>query len=448
MSNKKISQLTNSLTKATVATNDLTVVVDTSASESKKMTYQEFIQPQDNMFRIAGSADNTKLIAFEIDGLTTATTRTMTVPDANMTLVGADTVQVLSNKTFTAPQINFGSDATGDIYYRTSGGITARLPIGSVGQILDVSAGGIPEWIANPAASDATYTVKGVRVLDANALYYGADAGSNDTYVITLSPALNAYVAGQKFSFKANTANTGAATININGLGAKTIVKGVNTTLADGDIAAGQLMTIIYDGTNFVLQNPTNTAIITTASVFSLISTNTPSAIAVADSTVVKVTEFTGLTGNTDDVYEIDLELAWSADVATNASYLAIRLNDDSTASHYNQRSNNFANATPAAVTGSAAQYYIINATTANSIATIYGSIKIKASRTLAGTTRIILSEAGSATSGISNSQSQFGSGNWFDVTNQITSIQIYAFQDTGGPLTISGKASLYKINR
>ena len=55
------------------------------------------------------------------------------------------------------------------------------------------------------------------------------------------------------------TANTGAATLNVNSLGAKTIVKGVNTTLDDSDILASQFITVIYDGTNFVLQNPVGT---------------------------------------------------------------------------------------------------------------------------------------------------------------------------------------------
>ena len=85
---------------------------------------------------------------------------------------------------------------------------------------------------------------------------YAADAGSNDTYVITLSPAATAYTTGMMVEFKANTANTGAATITVNGLGAKTIVKRVNTTLADGDIASSMFCVLIYDGTNFVLINP------------------------------------------------------------------------------------------------------------------------------------------------------------------------------------------------
>ena len=89
-----------------------------------------------------------------------------------------------------------------------------------------------------------------------NAEKYAADAGANDSYAITLSPVPTSYTNGMIVYFKANTINTGAATLDVNSLGAKTIVKGISTTLVDGDIAAGQFSTVIYDGTNFVLQNP------------------------------------------------------------------------------------------------------------------------------------------------------------------------------------------------
>lgn len=161
MADTKVSALT-SLTKSTVATNDVLPIVDTSATTTKKITYQELLQPLDSQFRVAGSSDSTKLLAFEVGGFTTATTRTVTVPDADLTLVGLTTTQTLTNKTLTSPQINFGSDATGDIIYRTSGGVTARLAIGTSGNILQVSSGGIPEWVTNPAAADASTTVKGV----------------------------------------------------------------------------------------------------------------------------------------------------------------------------------------------------------------------------------------------------------------------------------------------
>lgn len=85
---------------------------------------------------------------------------------------------------------------------------------------------------------------------------YAADAQANDTYVITLSPVPAGYVAGQHFKFKANTLNTGAATLNVNSLGAITIKKGLNTDLETGDIVAGQIVEVVYDGTNFIMTSP------------------------------------------------------------------------------------------------------------------------------------------------------------------------------------------------
>jgi hypothetical protein len=50
---------------------------------------------------VKGSVDATKQVRLEVDGLTTATTRVLTVPDADLTLVGAATAQTLTNKTLT-----------------------------------------------------------------------------------------------------------------------------------------------------------------------------------------------------------------------------------------------------------------------------------------------------------------------------------------------------------
>jgi hypothetical protein len=90
----------------------------------------------------------------------------------------------------------------------------------------------------------------------AGAINYAPDTSSTDAYVITPSPAITSYKVGQEFTFKAVTANTDGATLNVNGLGAKTIVKGVNTALATNDILANMFCKVVYDGTNFVLFNP------------------------------------------------------------------------------------------------------------------------------------------------------------------------------------------------
>lgn len=81
---------------------------------------------------------------------------------------------------------------------------------------------------------------------------YGADAGGDDTYVIALSPVLAAYTDGQRITFEPATVNTGACTLDA-GPGAKAIKKfgdaGVQD-LDDGDIQAGQSVTVVYDSGN------------------------------------------------------------------------------------------------------------------------------------------------------------------------------------------------------
>lgn len=159
---ENLTQL-SAITNSTIDTSDVLYVVDVSAGTSgdKKMTYQNLMNPKDSIFNIVGSADTTKKVAFEVDGLTTATTRTVTVPDADLTMVGVATTQTLTNKALTSPAINLGTNATGDMYYRDSGGAFQRLPAGAEATVLNITSG-IPAWIANPAASDASATVKGV----------------------------------------------------------------------------------------------------------------------------------------------------------------------------------------------------------------------------------------------------------------------------------------------
>lgn len=74
-------------------------------------------------------------------------------------------------------------------------------------------------------------------------------AAGTDTYTATLSPAISAYAAGQKFQILFTNANTGAATLNLNTVGALAITKNGATALAAGDIPAGSIKILAYDGT-------------------------------------------------------------------------------------------------------------------------------------------------------------------------------------------------------
>jgi len=76
-----------------------------------------------------------------------------------------------------------------------------------------------------------------------------------DTLTGTVVPALSAYATGNQFSFLVANTNTGAVTINVDGIGSKAITRTGATALVAGDMVAGQAVEIIYDGTRFQLVN-------------------------------------------------------------------------------------------------------------------------------------------------------------------------------------------------
>lgn len=132
---------------------------------------------------------------------------------------------------------------------------------------------GYANALAIAGAPDAAVAVKGISYMsvaplsaaspiavgknDPQFVNYFAETGAANAYVITPSPSIGAYAVGQRFSFKATNANTTASTLNINALGVKTIKKlGGATDLVIGDIAAGMIVSVEYDGTNFVMLNP------------------------------------------------------------------------------------------------------------------------------------------------------------------------------------------------
>lgn len=94
---------------------------------------------------------------------------------------------------------------------------------------------------------------------DVSTPLFCSDGGATDSYACSLSPALASYVVGTHIRFFANTANTGAASINFNTLGALTVVKvagGITTGVVTGDILAGQWVDgVIAAGSNFQIQS-------------------------------------------------------------------------------------------------------------------------------------------------------------------------------------------------
>lgn len=86
---------------------------------------------------------------------------------------------------------------------------------------------------------------------------YAVAGGTPDALTIALNPALLSYANGVSFEFRANGTNTGAVTIDVNGLGTQSVQKRVNGALVNveaGDIVSGLIYKVTYDGTQFQLQ--------------------------------------------------------------------------------------------------------------------------------------------------------------------------------------------------
>lgn len=106
--------------------------------------------------------------------------------------------------------------------------------------------------------------IQPIQNLEEGKAWYAEDSGSANAFELTLSPAPSAYTAGMIVHFKAANNVTGAATLEVNGLGTQSLQKEGSASLVNGDIVAGQIVSAIHDGSKFQLisspLNPTVTS--------------------------------------------------------------------------------------------------------------------------------------------------------------------------------------------
>jgi hypothetical protein len=150
---------------------------------------------------------------------------------------------------FTVAQINAVSapiSVTAGDYFEASVFVTAARTIDSSART----------WLAiqvvEVSTAEQAPSISGARGLNA---WGGTAGGTADARTISLTPALTAYFAGLTVCFvNGAAANTGAATLNVDGLGAVAIRKGDGSVDLDpGDLPASALVTVVHDGTVFRL---------------------------------------------------------------------------------------------------------------------------------------------------------------------------------------------------
>lgn len=88
-------------------------------------------------------------------------------------------------------------------------------------------------------------------VIISNNTNYAVATGTN-TYVVTIN-GISSLVEGMSLKVKFANSNTAASTLNINSLGAKSIVKSNGGALSSGYIKPNQVLHLVYTGVNFQL---------------------------------------------------------------------------------------------------------------------------------------------------------------------------------------------------
>lgn len=87
--------------------------------------------------------------------------------------------------------------------------------------------------------------------LKTGAMLYSSDTGSANAYAVSISAT--AYVVGLTIKFKPLNANTGASTINVDGLGVKAIKFHDGSDLLSGDLLTTGIYQLVYNGSYFVI---------------------------------------------------------------------------------------------------------------------------------------------------------------------------------------------------
>ena len=163
---------------------------------------------------------------------------TYSLPAGNPVTTGTTISSTWANNTLS----DIGTALTASLAYDGQTTPIANLPMG----------GNVHTGVGN-ATVRTNYTSAG-DVQDGSLTYLTSVSGTN-TIVATAAVGMSAYATGQTFRFISAGANTGAATININTIGAKSIVKLNGSPLVAGDIPSGAMVSVSYDGTNFQLQS-------------------------------------------------------------------------------------------------------------------------------------------------------------------------------------------------
>jgi|GEM_PF-2843614 len=175
---------------------------------------------------------------FTTDGTTVAITGDLDVDNINIngnSIISSDA----------AGDINLTPNTTGDLVLD---GVKWPQATGTIGQVLETDGVDQSAWVD---------TVSPVNLQD-ETYVYAVDTGAANALVVSFTPAVLAYKDGQKFSIKVAARNTGATTINVDGLGLKDVRHTDDSVLLEGNLLPTKIYSFVYNATSahFKVEDP------------------------------------------------------------------------------------------------------------------------------------------------------------------------------------------------
>lgn len=163
-----------------------------------------------------------------------------------------------------------------------SAGTALSQQLNSVWRQSSVAAAMIGQFINDVGGADAlddgnveNLLTSFERSIQRGKLNYGAASGTANALVATLDPAPTAYIDGMEFDLLISSANTGASTINLNGLGVVPISRVDGSALKQGDMPAGGISKFAVVSGAVQLLNPATSLVASPTRVLIISSTTT-----------------------------------------------------------------------------------------------------------------------------------------------------------------------------
>lgn len=125
---------------------------------------------------------------------------------------------------------------------------------------LQLDVDGRPKTILKYFVDDAAWVR--VQELPTFSIATGAAGAYASTNLPPYTTPGTAYITGKAYVFKANHANTGASTYDVDGMGPKAIKIKVTQPTVLGSILIDQIVTVVYDGLNFQMISAVGGAIV------------------------------------------------------------------------------------------------------------------------------------------------------------------------------------------